>query len=69
MPSVPFVAEFSPRSGRQRVAHGVSRGSREPALTPFPSPAPRERGAEGGVRASRPRAYALGHSLPPLTGL
>jgi hypothetical protein len=41
----------SPRSGRQRVAHGVSRGSRDRALTPVPSPAARERGAEGEVRA------------------
>ena len=38
-------------------------------LSPFPSPAPRERGAEGGMRAGRPRAYALGYSIPPLTGL
>ncbi|SPE30901.1 hypothetical protein SBA2_580006 [Acidobacteriia bacterium SbA2] len=38
-------------------------------LTPVPSPARRERGAEGGVRAIEPRAYALGYSLPPLTGL
>ena len=46
-----FVEELSPRSGRQRVAHGASRGSLEPTLTPAPSPAQRERGAEGGVRA------------------
>jgi len=29
----------------------------------------RERGAEDGVRAVPPRAYALGYYLPPLTGL
>jgi len=40
-----------------------------PTLTPVPSPAERERGAEGGVRASWPRACALGYSIPPLTGL
>jgi hypothetical protein len=34
-----FVVHLSPRSGRQRVAHGVSRGSREQTLTPVPSPA------------------------------
>jgi len=47
-----LVQEFSPRSGRQSVAHGVSRGSREPTLTPVPSPAWREWGAEGRVRAA-----------------
>jgi hypothetical protein len=34
-----FVEELSPRSGRKQVAHGASRGSREPTLTPVPSPA------------------------------
>ena len=64
------MSEFSPSAdGRQRVAHGASRGSREPTLTPVPSPVPRERGAEGGVRAIEPRAYALGYSMPTLTGL
>ena len=64
-----FVEELSPQSGRQRVAHGVSRGSGDPTLTPVPSPAQRDRGAEGGVRVREPRAYALGYSMPPLTGL
>ena len=64
-----FVREFSPRSGRQRVAHSASRGSRDSTLTPIPSPAQRESGAEGGVRAIDPRAYALGYPLPPLMGL
>jgi hypothetical protein len=39
------------------------------AYAPVPSPVLRERGAEGGVRAIQPRAYALGYSMPPLTGL
>jgi hypothetical protein len=59
MPSVTsqeFIVELSPRSGRQRVAHGASRGSRDPTLTPVPSPTRRERGAEGGVRAIQPTA-------------
>ncbi|MGA2072187.1 MAG: hypothetical protein ABSH52_01675 [Terriglobia bacterium] len=64
-----FVEDFSPQSGRQTVAHGASRGLREPTLTPVPSPARRERGAEGGARVIQPRAYALGYSIPPLTGL
>ncbi|SPE25985.1 hypothetical protein SBA2_270095 [Acidobacteriia bacterium SbA2] len=34
-----FAEELSPQSGRQRVAHGASRGSRDAALTPVPSPA------------------------------
>jgi hypothetical protein len=62
------VEEFSPRSGRQPVAHGASRGSAG-APTPAPSPAKRGRGAEGGVRAIQPRAFALGYSMPPLAGL
>jgi len=44
-------------------------GRESSTLTPVPSPAPRERGAEGGVRAIKPRAYALGYSMPPHTGL
>ena len=60
MPSVTsqeFIVELSPRSGRQRVAHGASRGSLGRTLTPpVPSPGGRERGAEGGVRAIQPRA-------------
>ena len=32
-------------------------------------PPGRERGAKGGARAVQPRAYALGYSMPPLTGL
>ena len=39
------------------------------AYAPVPSPAQRERGADGGVRAVQPRACALGYSMPPLTGL
>ena len=34
-----FVGEFSPRSGRQPVAHGASRGFARPTLSPVPSPA------------------------------
>ena len=64
-----LVEEFSPRSGRQPVAHGASRGSRDPTLTLVPSPARRERGADGRVRVIQPRAYALGYSMPPLTYL
>ena len=64
-----ILKELSLRSGRQPVAHGVSRGLSEPTLSPVPSPARRERGAEGGVRVTGPRAYALGYSMPPLTGL
>src|SRR5271157_1017141 len=63
------VETVSPRSGRQHVAHGVSRGWADATLTPSPLPPQRERGAEGGVRAIPPRAYALGYSMPPLTGL
>jgi hypothetical protein len=54
------VEEVSPRSGRNNVAHGVSRGWEAPSLTPSPLPPARERGAEGGERVSEPRAYALG---------
>ena len=64
-----FVEYASPRSGRKNVAHGVSRGSRRPPSPPAPLPLVRERGAEGGVRAVPPRAYALGYFLAPLTGL
>ena len=65
-----FNEELSPSAdGRQRLAHGASRGLRDPTLTPVPSPARRERGAEGRVRAVKPRACALGYSMPPLTGL
>jgi len=66
-----LVEQPSPRSGRQLVAHGASRGSehRTRTLTPVPSPARRERGAEGGVRAIQPRAHALGYSISPLAGL
>ncbi|SPE34141.1 hypothetical protein SBA2_860011 [Acidobacteriia bacterium SbA2] len=46
-----FVEYVSPRCGRQRVAHGVSRGSARPPSPPSPLPLGRERGAEGGVRA------------------
>jgi len=63
------LEQLSPRSGRQPVAHGASRGSAARALTPVPSPARRERGAEGAVRAIRPRAHALGYSMAPLAGL
>ncbi|HXW14959.1 MAG TPA: hypothetical protein VEN79_10655, partial [Terriglobia bacterium] len=49
-------------------AHGASRGSGKRTLSPVPSPARRERGAEGGVRATFPRAFALGYHLPPLRG-
>jgi len=65
-----LVAEFSPSAdGRQNVAHGVSRGYPNPPSPPAPLPRGRERGAEGGVRAVPPRAYALGYFLTPLTGL
>ncbi len=57
------------RQGRQNVAHGVSRGSAWAPSPPSPLPLARERGAEGGVRAVQPRAYALGHMMSPLTGL
>jgi len=54
------VEQFSPSAdGRQPVAHGASRGSAARTLTPVPSPARRERGAEGGVRAIRPRAQKM----------
>jgi len=39
------------------------------AYAPVPSPARRERGAEGGVRALRPGAYTPGYFLSPLPGL
>ena len=63
-----FVHEFSPRSGRHPLAHGVSRGSEPPPSPPSPLPPRRERGAEGGVRAALPRACALGYIIPPLRG-
>jgi hypothetical protein len=60
-----FVDEVSPDlSGRKRVAHGVSRGYANPPSPPSPSHA---RAGEGcpalrdGVRASSPRAGALGY--------
>ena len=40
-----FGEEFSPRSGRQPVAHGASRGSA--GASPHPLPLPRQAG--GGV--------------------
>ena len=46
-----FDEEFSLESGRQTVARGESRGSREPTRNPVPSPAQRERVAESGMRA------------------
>src|SRR5271157_3378474 len=58
-----------PRPGRQKVAHGVSRGLARPTFPPSPLPPRRERGAEGGVRVLPPRAHALGYVLPPLAGL
>ena len=68
-PSETFVEEISLRSGRKNLAHGASRGSAARTLTPVPSPARRERGAEGGVRAIQPRARALGYYLSPRPGL
>jgi len=47
----------------------VSRGYANPPSPASPLPPPRERGAEGGVRALTPRAGALGYDLAPLTGL
>ena len=64
-----FVEEVSPQSGRKNLAHGVSRGSVWPPSPPSPLPPARERGAEGGVRATFPTAYAMGRDLTPLTGL
>ena len=65
-----LVDEVSPDlSGRKRVAHGVSRGYTNPPSPPSPLPPARERGAEGGERASSPRADALGYDLTPLPGL
>ena len=54
-----FVESVSPRSGRQRVARGVSRGLARPSLTPFPSPARagegcRRQGAGCPTQGSRP---------------
>ena len=69
-----FVNEVSPDlSGRKRVAHGVSRGYANPPSPP--SPLPPAAATEGchalrdGVRASSPRAGALGYDLTPLPGL
>jgi len=65
-----FVDEVSPSAdGRKNVAHGVSRGYANPPSPPSPLPPARERGAEGGVRALFPTAYAMGYDLTPLTGL
>jgi len=65
-----LVNEVSPDlSGRNRVAHGVSRGSRSPPSPPSPLPLARARGLEGDVRAPSPRAAALGNDLTPLPGL
>ena len=61
--------EFSPRSGRQHATHGASRGLADRPLSPSPHPPQRERGTEGGARAIKPWASALGYSMPPLTGL
>jgi len=69
VPSQKLIEEVSPRSGRKNLAHGVGWGSAGPPSPPPPLAPERERGAEGGVRASSPRAYALGYFLPPLTGL
>src|SRR5450759_3352431 len=44
-------------------------GLRMPPSPPSPLPPVRERGAEGGVRALFPTAYAMGYELTPLTGL
>ena len=54
-----FVEYVSPRSGRKRVAHGVSRGFVRPSLTPVPSPARagegcRRRGEGLQTQGSRP---------------
>jgi hypothetical protein len=49
-----FIYEVSPRSGRNNVAHGVSRGLTSLPSPPSPLPPARERGAEGGVRAFSP---------------
>jgi len=58
------------KCGGQRppLQHDFFRASK-PWVAPVPSPAPRERGAEGGLRAIEPRACALGYSMPPLSGL
>jgi hypothetical protein len=46
--------------GRQKVAHGVSRGIVSPSLTPFPLSRRAGEGDNGGVGYRSPRAYALG---------
>ena len=69
MLSQKFVKEVSPRSGRNNVAHGASRGSGGPPSPPSPLPPTRERGAEGGVRDVQPRACAVGYTISPLPGL
>ena len=63
------IQGVSPQSGRKTFAHGTSRGLARPPSPPPPLPPARERGAEGGVRAASPRAYARGYDLAPQTGL
>jgi len=50
-------------------SHLLSRGSPARRLSPFPLPRPAGEGEEKGVGAAHPRAFALGHNLPPLPGL
>jgi len=54
-PSQKFAEEPSPSAdGRQRVAHGASRGSREPHPHPHPRPRCRRRGEGHSTQGSRP---------------
>ena len=62
------VIRTSPRSGRNIVAHGASRGK----IAPHPAsgtPLPAVRGEGKGVRGGHnPRAHARGYMMPPLRG-
>jgi hypothetical protein len=58
-----------PLQGRQKVAHGASRGSPMRPLPPGPLPRRAGEGEVKGVRGALPRACALCYFLPPLPGL
>jgi len=57
---------MKPRQGRQNIAHGVSRGTKDTPSLPCPLPRSGGGGGERGWGLCYPRAHALGYILSTL---